>query len=115
MFHRVGRWADYENTYATLDESYIESVWWVLKTIYDKGLVYKDFRSSPYCPRCATPLSNFELNQGYQDGVEDPSLFVKFKLKDEDAYLLGWTTTPWSLPGNAAIAVKPEAEYVYVG
>ena len=114
MFRRVGRWADYQNTYATLDESYIESVWWVFKTIYDKGYVYKDFRSSPYCPRCATPLSNFELNQGYQDDVQDPSLFVKFKLKNEDAYLLGWTTTPWSLPGNAAIAVKPEAEYVYV-
>jgi isoleucyl-tRNA synthetase len=114
MFRRVGRWADYQNTYATLDESYIESVWWVFKTIYDKGYVYKDFRSSPYCPRCATPLSNFELNQGYQDDVPDPSLYVKFKLKNEEAYLLGWTTTPWSLPGNAAIAVHPEAQYVYV-
>ncbi len=114
MFRRVGRWADYENTYATLDESYIESVWWVFKTIYDKGLVYKDFRSSPYCPRCATPLSNFELNQGYQDNVIDPSLYVKFKIVDQDAYLLVWTTTPWSLPGNAAIAVKPDADYVYV-
>ncbi len=114
MFHRVGRWADYENTYSTLDESYIESVWWTLKSLHDKGLVYKDFRSSPYCPRCATPLSNFELNQGYQDGIEDPSLFVKFKLKNEDAYLLAWTTTPWSLPGNAAIAVNPEVQYVYV-
>ncbi|HVS79268.1 MAG TPA: isoleucine--tRNA ligase [Candidatus Saccharimonadales bacterium] len=114
MFRRVGRWADYQNTYATLDESYIESVWWVFKTIYDKGYVYKDFRSSPYCPRCATPLSNFELNQGYQDDVPDPSLYVKFKIKGEEAYLLGWTTTPWSLPGNAAIAVHPEAKYVYV-
>lgn len=114
MFRRVGRWADYSKTYATLDEGYIESVWWVFKTIYDKGLVYKGFRSAPYCPRCATPLSNFELNQGYQDGVEDPSLFVKFKLADEDAYLLGWTTTPWTLPGNAAIAVKPDAKYVFV-
>lgn len=114
MFRRVGRWADYSKTYATLDEDYIESVWNVFKTIYDKGLVYKDFRSSPYCPRCATPLSNFELNQGYQDNVEDPSLYIKFKLTDEDAYLLGWTTTPWSLPGNAAIAVKPDAGYVYV-
>lgn len=114
MFRRVGRWADYKNTYATLDESYIESVWWVFKTIYDKGYVYKDFRSSPYCPRCATPLSNFELNQGYQDNVPDPSLYVKFKVKGQEAYLLGWTTTPWSLPGNAAIAVNPEAQYVYV-
>lgn len=114
MFKRVGRWADYSKTYATLDESYIESVWWVFKTIYDKGLIYKDFRSSPYCPRCATPLSNFELNQGYQDNVADPSLYMKFKLTDEDAYLLGWTTTPWSLPGNAAVAVHPQAQYVYV-
>lgn len=114
MFRRVGRWADYSQTYATLDEKYIESVWWVFKTIFEKGLVYKDFRSSPYCPRCATPLSNFELNQGYQDNVPDPSLYVKFKLRNQDAYLLGWTTTPWSLPGNAAIAVKPDAEYVYV-
>lgn len=114
MFKRVGRWADYSQSYTTLDDNYIESVWWVFKTIYDKGLVYKDFRSSPYCPRCATPLSNFELNQGYQDDVPDPSLFVKFKIEDEDAYLVGWTTTPWSLPGNAAIAVKPDANYVYV-
>ncbi len=114
MFKRVGRWADYSKTYTTLDESYIESVWWVFKELFKKELIYKDFRSSPYCPRCATPLSNFELNQGYQDGVEDPSLYVKFKLKDEDAYLLGWTTTPWSLPGNGAIAVMPEAAYVYV-
>ncbi len=114
MFRRVGRWADYSKTYATLDESYIESVWWVFKTIYDRGLVYKDFRSAPYCPRCATPLSNFELNQGYQDDVTDPSLYVKFKLTDQDAYLLAWTTTPWSLPGNAAVAVNPDAQYVYV-
>ncbi len=114
MFRRVGRWADYENTYSTLDESYIESVWWVFKNLFDQGLVYKDFRSSPYCPRCATPLSNFELNQGYQDEVSDPSLFVKFKLKDEEAFLLGWTTTPWSLPGNGAIAVNPAALYLYV-
>ncbi len=114
MFKRVGRWADYTKTYATFDESYIESVWWVFKTIYDKGLVYKDFRSTPYCPRCATPLSNFELNQGYQDNISDPSLFVKFKIKGQDVSLLGWTTTPWSLPGNAAVAVNPEASYVYV-
>ncbi len=114
MFKRVGRWADYSKTYTTLDESYIESVWWVFKELFKKGLIYKDFRSSPYCPRCATPLSNFELNQGYQDGIEDPSLYIKFKLKDENAYLLGWTTTPWSLPGNGAIAVNPEASYVYV-
>jgi len=114
LFVRLGRWADFEKTYTTMDENYIETVWWVFKTIFDKGLIYQDFRSSPYCPRCATPLSNFELNQGYQDNITDPSLYVKFKLVDEDAFLLGWTTTPWSLPGNAAIAVNPEAEYLYV-
>ena len=114
MFIRVGRWADYKNTYSTMDQDYIESVWWVFKTIYDKGLIYKDFRSTPYCPRCATPLSNFELNLGYQDNTLDPSLYVKFKLSNEATYLLGWTTTPWSLPGNSAIAVNPDAEYVYV-
>ncbi len=114
LFVRLGRWADFSETYTTMDQDYIESVWSVFKTIYDKGLIYKDFRSSPYCPRCATPLSNFELNQGYQDNIEDPSLYVKFKLEDEDAFLLGWTTTPWSLPGNAAIALNPEAVYLYV-
>ena len=114
LFIRLGRWADFTKTYTTMDKDYIESVWWGFKTIYDKGLIYKDFRSSPYCPRCATPLSNFELNQGYQDNISDPSLFVKFKLEAEDAYLLGWTTTPWSLPGNAAIALNPNAIYVYV-
>lgn len=114
LFIRLGRWADYTQTYTTMDENYIESVWWVFKTIFEKGLVYKDFRSSPYCPRCATPLSNFELNQGYQDNVSDPSLYVKFKITDQDAYLLGWTTTPWSLPGNSAIAVNPDADYLYV-
>lgn len=114
LFVRLGRWADFSETYTTMDQDYIESVWSVFKTIYNKGLIYKDFRSSPYCPRCATPLSNFELNQGYQDDIEDPSLYVKFKLTDEDAFLLGWTTTPWSLPGNAAIALNPEAIYLYV-
>jgi len=114
LFVRLGRWADFEKTYTTMDESYIETVWWVFKTIFDRGLVYQDFRSSPYCPRCATPLSNFELNQGYQDNVSDPSLYIKFKIIGQEAFLLGWTTTPWSLPGNAAIAVNPKAEYLYV-
>ncbi|HUD06982.1 MAG TPA: isoleucine--tRNA ligase [Candidatus Saccharimonadales bacterium] len=114
MYRRIGRWADYEHAYSTLDSDYIESVWWAFKSIHDRGLVYKDFRSSPYCPRCATPLSNFELNQGYQDGVDDPSLFVKFKLTDQDAYMVAWTTTPWSLPGNVGLAVKPDAQYVYI-
>lgn len=113
FFKRLGRWADYKNTYVTLDETYMESVWWVFKQLYDKDLVYKDFRSAPYCPRCATPLSNFEVNQGYQDDVEDPSLYVTFKLADEDASLVGWTTTPWTTPANVAVAVLPEADYIY--
>lgn len=114
FFARIGRWTDTKNSYATIDKNYTESVWWSLKQIHEKGLLYKGFKCMPYCPRCETPLSNFEVNEGYKDNTPDPSLFVKFKLTDEDAYLLGWTTTPWSLPGNAAIAVKPEAKYVYV-
>ncbi len=114
LYHRLGRWDDPKNSYATLDHDYIESVWWVFKSLYDKQLIYKGFKSMPYCPRCATPLSNFEVNDGYQDNIEDPSLYVKFKLKGEDRYLLAWTTTPWSLPGNAALAVNPKAKYVEV-
>jgi isoleucyl-tRNA synthetase len=111
---RMGRWAD-QDSYATLDDNYIESVWWVLSQLHQKGLVYRGFRSNPYCPRCATPLSNFELNQGYQDDIEDPSVYVLFPLKDDPkTALLAWTTTPWTLPANAALGVKPEAEYVTV-
>ncbi|OGD86120.1 hypothetical protein A2Z23_00505 [Candidatus Curtissbacteria bacterium RBG_16_39_7] len=111
---RMGRWADKENTYATLDKEYIESVWWVFREIWDKGLVYQGFKSMPYCPRCATPLSNFETNQGYRDNVPDPSLYIKFKLKNQNAFLLVWTTTPWTLPGNVALAVKGDAKYVQI-
>ena len=82
FIHRMGRWLDLEDAYATLDDNYIESVWWVFSEIYKKGLVYEGYRSMPYCPRCATPLSNFELNQGYQDDVKDPSVYVLFPLKD---------------------------------
>lgn len=114
FFGRVGRWTDIKNYYATVDRNYTESVWWVMSEVHKKGLLYKGFKSMPYCPRCETPLSNFEVNEGYRDNVPDPSLFVKFKLVDEDAYLLGWTTTPWSLPGNAAIAVNPGEQYAYV-
>lgn len=115
FFHRFGRWIDLEHAYATLDDDYIESVWWVFSQIHKKGLVYQGFKSMPYCPRCATPLSNFELNQGYQDGVEDPSVYVKFPLKDQPGTsMLAWTTTPWTLPANAALAVKADADYVTV-
>lgn len=113
LLKRLGRWSDYDNYYATVDNNYTESVWWALSQIHKKGLLYKGYKSTAYCPRCETPLSNFEVNDGYKDDVPDPSLFVKFKLKDEDASLLTWTTTPWSLPGNAAIAVNPDEKYVY--
>lgn len=114
FFRRIGRWTDTENAYATIDRNYTESVWWMLGQVHEKGLLYRGYKSMPYCPRCETPLSNFEVNEGYKDDVPDPSLYVKFKLVNEDASLLGWTTTPWSLPGNAAVAVKPGANYVYV-
>lgn len=114
FFNRIGRWSDTEHAYATIDRDYTESVWWAFAQIYSKGLIYRGFKNMPYCPRCATPLSNFELNEGYRDDVPDPSLYVKFKLASNDVYLLAWTTTPWSLPGNAAIAVDPDAEYVQV-
>jgi len=113
FFHRVGRWTDTEHSYQTIDRDFTESVWWMLGQVNEKGLLYRGYKSMPYCPRCETPLSNFEVNEGYKDNVPDPSLYVKFKLVDEDASLLGWTTTPWSLPGNAAVAVKPGAKYVY--
>lgn len=113
-FERIGRWTDIEHAYATIDTSYTESVWWTFKQIYNKGLIYKGFKCMPYCPRCATPLSNFEVNEGYKDDVSDPSVYVKFKLVGEEASMLAWTTTPWSLPGNAALAVKPDAKYVRI-
>jgi len=113
---RVGRWADYKNSYATLDNSYIESVWWVFSQLWQEGLVYKDYRVNPYCPKCGTPLSNFEVNQGYKD-VKDNSVYLKFRIKDsrfKNVYLLSWTTTPWTLPGNVALAVHPRADYCLV-
>ncbi len=117
---RAGRWADYSNAYATLDNDYIESVWWVFKQLWDQGLVYKDYRVSPYCPRCGTPLSNFEVSLGYKD-VEETSVYVKFKITEAKrlqlsapAFLLAWTTTPWTLPGNVGLAVNPDANYVVI-
>ncbi|MEI7818917.1 MAG: isoleucine--tRNA ligase, partial [bacterium] len=113
LLKRLGRWSDYDNYYATVDTNYTESVWWTLSQIDKKGLLYKGFKSAPYCPRCETPLSNFEVNEGYRDDVADPSLYVKFKLVEEDASLLAWTTTPWSLPANVGLAVSPGEVYVY--
>ncbi len=111
---RIAFWIDMDDPYITLKTGYIESVWWILKQIWDKGLLYRGFKSVPYCPRCETPLSDHEVAQGYEE-VEDPSIFVKFPLRDEPGvYLLAWTTTPWTLPGNVALAIHPETEYVLV-
>jgi isoleucyl-tRNA synthetase len=113
---RVGRWADYDKAYATLENNYIESVWWVLKQLWNKKLVKKNYRVSPYCPRCGTTLSNFEVNLGYKE-TRDISIYVKFKIIEEEfknAYFLVWTTTPWTLPGNLALAVNPELEYCLI-
>jgi len=112
---RYGRWSDYEHYYATVDRDYTESVWWILSEINKKGLLYRGLKSVPYCPRCATPLSNFELNEGYKDNVSDPSVFALFPLKDDPSTkLLAWTTTPWTLPANAALAVDNKADYAFV-
>jgi isoleucyl-tRNA synthetase len=116
LYRRIGRWADQEHSYATLDDDYIESVWWALSELHKKGLVYRGFRSNPYCPRCATPLSNFEVNQNYKDDTPDPSVYVKFELAGHKPRksLLVWTTTPWTLPANAALAVAADADYVEI-
>ena len=108
--HTVGFWADMEHPYVTYDNAYIESEWWALKNIWEKGLLYKGFKIVPYCPRCGTPLSSHEVAQGYKD-VKERSAIAKFKVKDEDAYILAWTTTPWTLPSNVAVCVHPGARY----
>ena len=109
----LGYWIDLENPYVTLNNDYIESVWWSLKELYNKKLLYKGFKVVPFCPRCGTPLSSHEVSQGYKNITEE-TVVVKFKLKDDNAYLLVWTTTPWTLPSNLAIAVNPKLDYVYV-
>lgn len=137
MFSRIGRWGDYKvalrspgpsvptgpSAYATMDNNYIESVWWVFKELWQRNLIYQDYRVMPYCWRCGTPLSNFEVDQGYQE-IESPSLYIKFQLQEhkfkikpkveEKIYLLVWTTTAWTLPANFALAVSPEANYLLV-
>ena len=109
----VGFWADMDNPYVTYDDNFIESEWWALKTIWDKGLLYKGFKIVPYCPRCGTPLSSHEVAQGYK-AVKERSAIVRFKVKCEDAYFLAWTTTPWTLPSNVALCVNPEETYLKV-
>ena len=109
----VGFWADMDNPYVTYHDDYIESEWWALKQIYDKGLLYKGFKVVPYCPRCGTPLSSHEVAQGYK-AVKERSAIVRFKCTDEDAYFLAWTTTPWTLPSNVALCVNPDETYCKV-
>ena len=121
LTERIAFWADMENPYVTYDNDYIETGWWIFKQLWDHGLVYQDYRSTPHCPRCETSLSDHELSQGYQDDVSDPSVYIKFPLPEEARERLGldgtatsivaWTTTPWTLPGNTALAVMDDAAY----
>ncbi len=111
---RMGRWVDFSRGYRTMDRDYMESIWWVFKMLWDKGLVYEGHKILPFCPRCSTPLSNFEANQGYEE-VEDPAITVRFRdLSRPDLFYLAWTTTPWTLPSNLALAAGPEMDYVKV-
>ena len=109
----VGFWADMEHPYVTYDNNFIESEWWALKQIWDKGLLYKGFKIVPYCPRCGTPLSSHEVAQGYKD-VKERSAIAKFRVKGEEAFILAWTTTPWTLPSNVALCVNAAEDYVKV-
>ncbi len=116
VIDRIGRWVEFKGAYKTMDNDYMESVWWAFSQLYKKDLIYEDVRVSLYCPRCSTPLSNFEIamDNSYQED-KDPSVFVKLKLADsENKYLLAWTTTPWTLPGNVALAVNKKVDYVEV-
>jgi isoleucyl-tRNA synthetase len=121
LTERIGYWVDLEHAYKTMDNGYIESVWWALKQMWDKGYVYQGYKVTPHCPRCGTSLSSHEVALGYKDDTEDPSVYIKFKVAEESSaglpgdkpvFLLAWTTTPWTLPGNTALAVSPDAEYV---
>jgi len=132
MTERVAFWIDLKHPYITMDNEYIETVWWAIKQMWDKGLVYQGYKVTPHCPRCGTSLSSHEVALGYQDDVEDPSVYIKFKVvpspiseseeqkrlyelsREKPAYFLAWTTTPWTLPGNTALAVAADAEYVVV-
>ena len=108
---KVGFWADMENPYITYENDFIESEWWALKEIFDKGLLYKGHKIVPYCPRCGTPLSSHEVAQGYKE-VKERSAIARFKKSGEDVYFLVWTTTPWTLPSNVGLCVNPDEVYI---
>ncbi|MCA1554520.1 MAG: class I tRNA ligase family protein, partial [Chloroflexi bacterium] len=114
---RIGFWVDTEHAYITYDNSYIETGWWILKSLWDRELLFKNYKVTMHCPRCSTTLSDAEVALGFQDNVEDPSVWVKFKVKEgpfAGAYLLAWTTTPWTLPANVALALSGDADYALV-
>ena len=124
MTERIAFWLDLKHPYITMDNSYIETCWWAIKQMWDRGLIYQGYKVTPHCPRCGTSLSSHEVALGYQDDVEDPSVYVKFKTLlstggdteiqqrlfhlalSRDTYFLAWTTTPWTLPGNTALALS---------
>jgi isoleucyl-tRNA synthetase len=115
MTERIGYWVDLPTAYVTLTNDYVESLWWILKQYWGRGLIYQGYKVVPYCPRCGTPLSSHELALGYKEGTVDPSIYVRFPLAGRPGeYLLVWTTTPWTLPGNVAVAVGEEIDYVLV-
>jgi len=129
MTRRIGYWLDMEHPYITMDNQYIESCWWILKELWDKNLIYQGYKVTPHCPRCGTSLSSHEVALGYKNDAEDPSVYVKFRVPQEmvsehlgqfggdmrkPVYLLAWTTTPWTLPGNTALAIAPGAEYSFM-
>ena len=132
MTERIGFWVDLEHPYITMENDYIETVWWAIKQMWDRGLVYQGYKTTAHCPRCGTSLSSHEVALGYEDDTEDPSVYIKFKLvlppaaesaeqkrlselsREKPTYFLAWTTTPWTLPGNTALAVAAEAEYAVV-
>ena len=115
---RIAYWVDMDDPYVTLSNDYIETCWWIVKSLWEKGLVYKDIKGTPHCPRCVTSLSSHEVAQGYRENTEDPSVYVKFPISWSDStvpvYLLAWTTTPWTLPANTGLAVSSQAQYSMV-
>ncbi|MFC1910805.1 class I tRNA ligase family protein, partial [Chloroflexota bacterium] len=129
LTERIAYWVDLDNAYVTMNNDYIETIWWAIKQMWDKGLVYHGYRVTPHCPRCGTSLSSHEVALGYKDDAADPSVHIKFRITQESltdlekklnislskpAYLVAWTTTPWTLPGNTALAVSPDSEYAVI-